>query len=185
MIESLSDFLRADHDWTQEHLIALLRDDSDEAKTLWRALAERTLYSDVIEIIGEQMVKHATDARLGRETSRSLVFSLVVECLFAFRESREPVIAYAKIQQMLRLLDDQGLMHAVNAIKTFVNELSRPSGNEGSSPSAEKLFNSAVAPFLKDVWPQEHSLITPVVSGAFARLPVATKKRVCECREVR
>ena len=175
MIESLSYFLMAEPDWSKEHLVTPLRVDTEEAKTLWRAVAERTLYSEIIKIIGEEMVKHATDARLGRETCRSLVFSLILECLFAFREGRAPVIAYAKIQQMLRLLDDQGLMHAVKTVETFVYDLSRPSRNEGGISSAEELLRAAVVPFLKDVWPQEHSLITPVVSGAFARLPAATR----------
>ena len=183
MIEFLPYFLRADHDWTQEHLITPLRDDTDEAKILWRAVAERTrvsgvrVPSEVIEIIGEEMVKHATDAKLGGETCRSLVFSLVLECLFAFHEGRAPVIAYAKVQQMFRLLDDQGRMHAVNTVETFVYDLSTPSKNESSSSSAEELFCSAVVPFLKDVWPQEHSLVTPTVSGAFARLPAATRSK--------
>ena len=181
MIEFLHYFLRADRDWAKEHLMTPLRDDTEEAKILWCAVVEPTrtgggrVSSAVIQIIGDEMVRHATDARLGRETCRSLVFSLILECLFVFREGRAPVIAYAKIQQMLRLLDDQGLMHAVETAETFVYDLSRPSRNEGGISSAEELFRTAVVPFLKDVWPQEHSLITPVVSGAFARLPVATK----------
>ena len=120
------------------------------------------------------MVRRATDASLGRKTRDSLVFSLVVECLHAFREKREPAIAYAEVQQMIRKLDEEVRIYAVRAVERFVRQISKPQTGGTDSPSAEELFCSAVAPFLQSVWPQERSLATSGVSQVLARLAATT-----------
>src|SRR5690606_32121863 len=115
--------------------------------------------------IGEAMAQRAADQKLGRETRQSLAFSLVVECLHALNEGREPAVPYHRVQQMLRSVDDEVRVHAANAVQQFIAEVS----NEKAT--AEDLLQRAVAAFLKSVWPQERSLITPGISEAFAKIP--------------
>ncbi len=79
MIEALPYFLHADRGWAQEHLIAPLLKDDGAALALWRAVARRTHFTKVLESIGGAMAQRANDRRLGRETRRRLVFSLVIE----------------------------------------------------------------------------------------------------------
>ncbi len=183
MIEELAYFLKADRAWTQEYLIAPLMTDSDEARTLWHAVARRRRSSEVLKIIGDAMAGHATDRRLGRETQRSLVFSLVVECLHALREQREPAVAYSRITQMLRLLDDETRASAAEVAQRFVRDNSTPRSREPPLSSPEDLFHSAVASFLQGVWPQERFLTTPGVSKALADLPAATEGAFAEAVE--
>jgi len=182
LIESLPYFLSADHSWTQEHLILPLLNDDGASLALWRAIARQTQFRNVLEIIGNAMAEKATDRRLGRQTRQSLVFSVVVESLYALREKRDPAIPYQRVQQMLRTLDDEVRASAAKAIQQFIVELSAsaptsapPEGAEGDvAEPAAALFRSAAAPFLRDVWPQERSLATPGVSGALADLPAAS-----------
>ncbi|MBV6656799.1 MAG: hypothetical protein KI785_03420 [Devosiaceae bacterium] len=179
MIEALPYFLAADRQWAEVNLIAPLRGDDEEALPLWRALARRTHFTEVLEIIGPEMVERANDRRLGRETRRSLVFSLVIEALHALRERREPAVPNADIQQMLRLLDDEVRAWAADSVQRFVRDLSadgkrdkgQDASEQSSALSAADLFRQAAAPFLASVWPQEQSLATPGVSGALADLP--------------
>lgn len=179
LIEYLPHFLHADPVWANEHLIAPLLVDDDHAAKLWRAVARRTHYTKTLESIGVAMAERANDLRLGRETRRGLVFSLVVEVLHAFREKREPAVAHPKITQMLRKLDDEVRASAANAIQQFVREMSaKVAAGAPSDPahrediqSAAATFRCAAAPFLREVWPQERSLATPGVSGALADLP--------------
>ncbi|RWI65370.1 hypothetical protein [Mesorhizobium sp.] len=188
LIEALPYFLRADPDWTQEHLIAPLLNDDGASLALWRAIARRTHFTDVLNIIGGAMAERATDRRLGRETRRRLVFSIVIESLHAFREGRDSVVPNPRIQQMLRTLDDEVRASAANAIQQFVRDLSekvpeegQPEGEEpNNAASAAALFRSAAAPFLRDVWPQERSLATPGVSGALADLPATSEEAFAE-----
>jgi len=140
MIEELPYFLRADPDWTYQHLVKPLKAENTEALALWRAIARRTQLMDVLGIIGGDMAERATDRRLGRETRRSLVFSLVIECLHALREQREPEIPYARIQQMIRSLDDEVRAYGASAIQRFVREVSAQSENGPESPLPEALF---------------------------------------------
>ena len=181
MIEALPYFLHADPDWTHEHLIKPLITDNAEAITLWRAIARRTHFSEVLKIIGGPMAERATDRRLGRETRRSLVFSLVIECLHAFREQRESAVPYARIQQMIRSLDDEVRSYGAEAVQRFVRDVS--GSREGGHPSPEQLFLSAAKPFLQIVWPQERSLSTPGVSRALANLPAAAREAFEEAVE--
>jgi hypothetical protein len=174
LIEHLEYFLQADHNWTERHLIAPLRNDNGEALALWRAIARRTHFTKVLQIIGSAMVDRATDLRLGRETRRRLVFSLVVESLHAFRESRDPAVHNSRLQQMLRSIDDEVRASAANDIQKFVRSLSAIQPDVADTPSAAMVFRSAAAPFLQKVWPQERSLATPGVSSAFADLPVTS-----------
>ncbi|BCM21396.1 hypothetical protein [Mesorhizobium sp. J8] len=188
LIEALPYFLHADPDWTQEHLIVPLLNDDGASLALWRAIARRTHFTEVLKIIGGAMAERATDRRLGRETRRSLVFSIVIESLHAFREGRESAVPNPRIQQMLRTLDDEVRASAASAIQQFVRDLSkkvpeegRPEGEEpDNAASAAALFRSAAAPFLRDVWPQERSLATPGVSGALADLPATSEEAFAE-----
>jgi hypothetical protein len=180
MIEELPNFLRADPDWTREHLITPLTADNEEARVLWRAIACRTHFSDVLKIIGGPMAERATDRRLDRDTRRSLVFSLVIECLNAFREQREPAVPYARIQQMIRSLDDEVRAYGAEAVQRFVREVSASHDGGPAPPSPAQLFRSAAAPFLQLVWPQERSLATPGVSRALADLPATAQEAFAE-----
>ncbi|MBB41600.1 MULTISPECIES: hypothetical protein [Hyphomonas] len=191
MIESLPYFLRADEDWARTHLIAPLLNDDGAALALWRAMARRTHFRNVLSIIGAPMAERAVDRRLGRETRRRLVFSLVIESLHAFRENRAPAVPNPRIQQMLRTLDDEVRASAANAIQQFVRDVSaKPADNDAEngeehekSAAAGALFRVAAAPFLREVWPQERSLATPGVSSAFADLPATSGDAFAEAVE--
>ena len=181
LIEYLPFFLQADRAWTNEHLVTPLLNNDVASLALWRAIARRTHFTDVLKIIGGAMAERATDRRLGRETRSSLVFSLVVESLHSFRENREPAVPNARIQQMLRSLDDEIRASAANAIQQFIISLSSKhiAGGE-APPTAADLFRSAGKSFLQNVWPQERSLATPGVSSAFADLPATSGEAFVE-----
>ncbi len=194
MIEALRYFLKADRDWTEEHLVGPLFKDDGATPALWRAVARHTHFTEVLKIIGPAMAERANDRRLGRETRRRLVFSLVIEALHAFRDNRPPAVANARLQQTLRTLDDEVRASAANAIQQFVRELSgKNSGekaevdgqaeNQERSATAASLFRSAAAPFLREVWPQERSLATPGVSRALADLPATSGEAFAEAVE--
>lgn len=176
LIEHISYFLDADHAWTEENLVRPLLIDDGNSLTLWRAIARATRFRKVLAVIGNAMAERAADPRLGRETRGRLVFSLVIETLYAFHEGRAPVVPNARIQQMLRTLDDEVRGTAANAVQMFVQQVSAGPAQNGEPPSAASLFRSAAAPFLRDVWPQERSLATPGVSKAFADLPAASRE---------
>ncbi|MGI3901290.1 MAG: hypothetical protein ACRYGP_06285, partial [Janthinobacterium lividum] len=188
MIEYLPYFLHADPDWAGEHLIAPLLNDDAAALALWRAVARRTHFTKVLESIGGAMAERANDRRLGRETRRQLVFSLVIESLHALREGRPSAVSNQRIQQMIRTLDDEVRASAANAIEQFVRELSsRPATNQPKEDeekvdrvAAAVLFRSSAALFLREVWPQERSLATPGVSSALADLPATSGEAFAE-----
>jgi hypothetical protein len=173
MIEALPWFLIADPEWSLDQLLAPLRKDTSEALALWRAVARQTLFTDALRIIGDLVAERAADGRLGRETRRSLVFSLVIESLHALREEREPAVPVASVQQMLRSLDDELRAHAAGAVQRFVIALSTQAEGPTPPPSSEDLFHLSAKPFLQQVWPQERSLTTPGIAGALADLPAA------------
>ena len=174
LLEDLRYFLRADSDWTQRHLITPLVANGDASLDLWPAIARGPLFTETLKIIGSAMVERVADGRLGRETRTSLMFSLVVESLHAFRESREPAVPNPQVQQMLRSLEDGVRSEAAATIQQFINEISKYEAEDDPPSAASGVFRSACTPFLGQVWPQERSLATPVVSRALARLPATS-----------
>ncbi len=180
LIEELDYFLKADPEWTKTNLVSPLLDDTSESRFLWRAVASRTRFFEVLNIIGAQAAERAKDQHLDRDIRNSLVFSVVIDCLHAFREKRDPAVPFPQVQQMIRSVDDEVRAHGAEAIQRFVHDLSSPSQEGASPPSPEELFQSAAAPFLQQVWPQEHSLATPGVSRALANLPASAKEGFAE-----
>ena len=179
-IEYLPYLLHTDRDRAQEYLIAPLLKDDGAALALWRAVARRTHFTKVLESIGAAMAKRANDRRLGRETRRRLVFCLVIESLHALSEGREPAVPNQRIQQMLRTLDDEVRASVANAIQVFVRDLSSKPPPDQVSSTRDGLFQTAAAPFLREVWPQARSLATPGVSGALADLPATSGEAFAE-----
>lgn len=180
LIEQLAYFLKADSTWTKERLVEPLLEESDRSIVLWRAVARRTRFRDVLEIIGEPMALRASDTRLGRDSRRSLAFSVVVEALHALKEDREPAVSVPLVQQMLRSLDDEVRAHAANSVQRYVRDVSVSTSEVGAPDSPEAVFSVAAKPFLEEVWPQERSLSTPGVSRAFADLPYTCRECFAE-----
>jgi hypothetical protein len=172
LIESIPYFLNADPEWTKEHLIEPLKEETAEALSLWHAISRRFVFGEALRFIGGTMSERAVDTRLDRETRQGLVFNLVLDVLFAYREQRSPAVPPARIQQMLRSVEDEIRAHGAEAVRRFVVD----NAAEAAEPAtaAEELFRQAVVPFLANVWPLERSLVRPGVSRAFAPLPAAT-----------
>lgn len=184
LIEHLGYFLRADPEWTEALLVKPLSEDSAESQFHWAAVARRVRSPDELALIGGRMADHAVNLQFSREVREILVLNLVVESLFAYREQREPKVGKDRVQQMLRLLDDEVRSYAANSLIRFIREVSAPTQVEDEKPSPEDLFRSAVKPFLEEVWPQERSLATPGVSAAFADLPAAARGAFAEAVDV-
>ncbi len=171
MIEHLSWFLRADELWAKERLIAPLLDDSKDALELWHAVAHKTIFADVLGVIGDKVAERAIDERLGQKLRQSLTWSLVIERLHAFLAGRDPAVSSPRVQQVLRSVSESVRAHAAQAVWRFVADQSIPGSTEARS--SEYLFSNASKPFLEHVWPQEYSLATPGVAQNFARLPAS------------
>ncbi|MFA6241640.1 MAG: hypothetical protein WC655_11970 [Candidatus Hydrogenedentales bacterium] len=180
LIEGLPYFIHADPDWTQEHLISILRTEHPDVISLWRAIGGVRLSRNVIESIGESMLERATDSMIDRRTRQSIVLRFVVECLYALFEDRIPAVPYHRVEQMIRSLDDEVRVHGAETIQRFVRDATTPSEGVDSPPSREELFRRAVKPFLHKVWPQERSLATPSISRALADLPAAAREDFVE-----
>jgi hypothetical protein len=175
-IEYLPWFLRADRKWTEAQLLAPLSQESEESLVLWRAVARSTRFFETLKLIGAKSVARAIDLKLSKENRKSLVFSLVIEILHSYKDSREPAVPIADVQQMLRLVEDEVRAHAADCVSRFQGEISR----DGGHWTAERLFDAAVQPFIENVWPQERSLVSQGVARAFSDLPSACGKRFAE-----
>jgi len=134
-----------------------------------------TQFYPVLRIIGDEMTERALKRELGRETRQSLVFSLMIECPWAFQQRREPAVAYSRVQQMIRSLDDEVRSYAADAIQRFVASVSASPEGIKQALTPETLYRDSAAPLLERVWPQERSLTTPGVARALAQLPAAAR----------
>ena len=173
LTEFLGYFHRADQEWTKEHLVDPLRADDAGTRTLWRGIRPGRLGSDVLRIIGADMVDRVKDPSLDRETRCTLAFIVLVEFLHSLREEGEPAVDRASVQQMIRSVADEVRESCAETVTLFVREASKPSEENPFPPSAEDLFLSAAKPFLQQVWPQELSLTTKGISSNLAKLPAA------------
>jgi len=180
-VESLSYFLQADQEWTEKNLIRPLMAQNFEAVVLWQAISRRIHRQQVLQIIGEEMVNRALDLRLGRENRCMLVRNLVIDSLHAYWLARRSSVERYKVQQMLRLVEDEVRISGAEILHQFIQESSNPSLNpERPTPNPEDLYSKAVKPFLREIWPQEKSLATQGLSQALADLPATTGQEFSE-----
>jgi len=170
----LNIFLNADPAWTESKLVPLLQSNEESSTALWRALGRRRIYEKLMRLIAPELVRRATDVRLGRETRKSLLFSLVVELLHAMLRNKRPPVTGDKIQQLLRSVNEEVRVHVANIPMQFLRD------NVSGGFTQEQLFAGAVKPFFERVWPQERDLVTPGVSKAFADMPAFAKGDFCE-----
>lgn len=177
MTEALAYFLQADRRWTIHTLIPPLLQQTGESKVLWRSLARRIQFKDVVKELGAAMLKRSTDVAFDREIRQMLAIDLVIECLQANLEKRKAVIELDAVQQMLRSVEDEVRANVAGVLTRFIYDTSSP---KNSAHSPHGVFQLAVAPFLQVVWPQEASLSTAGVSKAFAVLPAATNEAFAE-----
>ncbi len=177
LLGELGYFLQADRSWAEGNLIAPLYSDEAGRLALWRAVAGANLREKALRMIGEEVAREAANPDLGHRTRTSLVFSLVVESLFALLENREPAVDAARVQQVLRTVDDEIRGEAADTVVRFVREVSR-----GPYSSAD-VYERAAAPFLRDVWPLERTLASRGASRAFAKLPARVGRAFADAVE--
>ncbi len=181
LAERLQFFLRKDPAWAKQYLVDPLLANDFQSIALWRVVAKRSskallgLISD-LDVLAAKAIERATDLHLGQSARESLVGCLVIEVLTAFRDRREPVVAEARISQMLRSGDSETRLFAVGAVGSFQEGL----GLEGQKQSAENLFHTAIVPFFQRVWPQEQDLTSPDVSRELSSLPTAAGEAFAE-----
>lgn len=184
LIEHLGYFLLADPEWAETLLVKPLSEDSPEALFHWEAVARKVRSAQELELIGDWMADRATNPRFSRKIREILVLNLVVECLYAYWDKRQPKVGRGRVQQTIRLLDDEVRGYAANSVTRFIRDAFAAKDSAKERPSAEDLFRSAVKPFLEEVWPQERSLATPGVSAAFADLPAKVREAFAEAVDV-
>ena len=166
LLSVLEYFLQTDRAWAEVNLVAPLYSEDAGRLALWRAVATPNLRRTALSMIGEKVAQEATNEALGHRTRTGLVFSLVVESLFAKLDNREPAVDAGQVQQVLRLVDGEIRSEAADTVVRFVRDVSR-----AKECSSADVFESAAAPFLRDTWPLERTLATVGVSRALAKLP--------------
>lgn len=181
--EILSYLLRADTQWTQQSIIEPLRAGDDLSKKMWESLSHRTLFEDSLKHIKDAIILPCTDYAISRVARERLIMSVIVECLNAYREKREPYIAKVRVVRMLYSLDEEARAHAVGILSRFLFEVSKGEGNKDPSVTPEFLWSISVKPFIEDIWPKERSLTTPIIAREFAHLPAASRGRFAEAVE--
>ncbi len=180
MVQHIEYFLAADRAWTTRHLIEPLTNEDEPALLLWRSIGLRTRFTGVLKIIGNQVADRVTDTRLDRETRRSLAFSLVVECLHAQCDRREPAVRQSRVQQVIRSVEVDLRAYCARALVLFMGDVSKQETKEARERTPEGLFLRAIRPFLLEVWPQERSLTSSGLSRELAKLPAAARHQFAE-----
>lgn len=175
-IEYASHFYSQDPDWTSTNLLKLLTVENAETAALWRAISRNRLTSKVIKLIGSNAASKVCDQSLSKSSRSNLAWSLVVELVNSFFESRPSEISATNVQQMLRMADDEVRSHVIKIIEKFIIEVSI------SNPAHTKygIYELVGKPFFKEVWPQERLLVTPSISKSLASLPIVISEHLDE-----
>ena len=167
LVERLPVLLRMDASWAKESLVMPLRSPGAEGVALWRALVSHgTLPKSVLDLLGTEIAKQAANPSMGVDSRERLLDSLIDDSLEASRHQRCPSVTDAELQQALRAVDNPVRSHAAETVVRFLRPVDHARGG-----SPETAFESAIVPFMENVWPRDHPLVTADVSRAFARMP--------------
>jgi hypothetical protein len=167
-------FMHADGGWTEDALLSRL-EEGPESDVLWHAVAHSRLTRNVMVRLGRLMARRAVNGGLEMEVRRSLVERVCFDMLGGIYRAQTNFDLLPEAQQMLRAVPDELRAHAAHSVKRFMDDVVNSGGV--TPVSREEIFDRAVEPFLRDVWPQERAVVTPAVSEAFASVPAASCRR--------
>jgi hypothetical protein len=108
------------------------------------------------------MARRAVNGALEMETRRSLVERVCFAMLGDMWNGQTYADLLPDAQQMLRSIPDELRAHAALSVGRFMEDVARSRGE--SPPAHEEVFDRAIEPFLRDVWPQERAAVTPAVA---------------------
>ncbi len=177
-------FLSIDPVWTKEHLISPLRRHSGEVLAQWQMIGRKFRSTDLLKIIGQEISNRTRDSRLDKQTRHNLAHNVVTDSLHAFLVCRSPALSNNRVQQMLRNVDDETRAYSADTVRRFLVAWSSGNDQKHNPPDAAEVFQSAIVPFFKNVWPKERSLATPGVSKALAGIPVCAQDAFAEAVDV-
>ena len=177
-------FLKFDPEWTEEHLIAPLYGDSGETLALWQMIGRFLRSTKLLELVGQEMINRTRDYRLDKQTRRNLAHNVIFESLHAFLNKRSAAVDNNRVQQMIRNLDDETRAFCAIQVSRFLVNRSEETDQNPDLPQAVTVFQTAIIPFVKIVWPKERSLATPGVSKGLANLPISAQEAFAEAVEV-
>jgi hypothetical protein len=166
--------MHADGAWAEAALLSRL-EDGPESDVLWHAVAYTPLRRNVMARLGRLMARRAVNGVLEMETRRSLVERVCFAMLGDMWNGQPYADLLPDAQQMLRSIPDELRAHAALSVVRFIDDVARSRGE--SPPAREEVFDRAIEPFLRDVWPQERAAVTPAVAEAFASIPAASGRR--------
>jgi hypothetical protein len=166
--------MHADGAWAEAALVCRL-EQGPESDVLWNAVAHSPLRSIVMARLGQLMARRTSRGALGMEIRRSLVDRVCFYILSDMWNGKAINDLLPEAQQMLRSIPDELRSQAARAVERFINDVAQ--SNEATPPVREDVFDRAIAPFLREVWPQERAAVTPAVAEAFASLPAASGRR--------
>jgi hypothetical protein len=155
---------RADPAWAAEQLLQpLLRSDRQDIE-IWDAIARRGLSRESFGVVGQNMAAVVRGDLLPPKTRSGLAGWVTYWTLIDMRSDTTPAVPLAEVQQMLRLGGDQVRLRSAQTLKGFL---------EAKDKSPAEQFTSAVEPFLREIWPGDHTLRSTSVSSVLAALPAA------------
>ncbi len=170
-------YLQVDPTWTERYLVPALKECSPKERSessiaLWNALGRLGLAGGIPPVLATdamELIERSDDPKLSQWSRQRFLSKFVRDALRAFFHDREPVVDALQLRQLISRLDAE--MRSWCA-----TELWRCLVNLGDdSPSPEKVFRKAVAPFLEQVWPQELDLVSRGVSHSMASIPAASR----------
>lgn len=166
--------MRADGAWAEAALLSRL-ESGPESDVLWHAVAHSPLRRNVMARLGRLMARRAVNGALEMEIRRSLVERVCFALLGDMWNGDPYADLLPDAQQMLRAVPDELRAYAALAVERFMDDVARSSTE--NPPAREEIFDRAVEPFLRDVWPQERAAVTPAVAEGFASIPAASGRR--------
>ena len=172
-------YLRHDQPWADQHLLPILKERSDPSKghsgsavALWDAVGRLGLPGAIPSVLAAdamELIERSDDPRLSQWSRQRLLSKFLWDSLRASFNGTEPVVEGHQLRQLLSRLD--GEMRSWGAMQLWRCLVNSDDG----SLDAEEVFRKAVAPFLKNIWPQELDLVTRGVSHSMARIPAASR----------
>ena len=172
LLEGTGLLLGLDEPWFVATWLSTLPDTVSSGPDPWQALSRVRPNRGLIRAIGPRMATQATDGRHAREVQTGLAHHLVTESVNALRRGKPPGVPHRDVGQMLRSVSAEVRAKIAALLPGYLARVPG-SAERASSARRAEAFHTSIEPFLREVWPGERSLSTPMVSKAFARLPAA------------
>ncbi|MBB4292024.1 hypothetical protein GGE16_004100 [Rhizobium leguminosarum] len=156
-----------DPEWTRANVLSVLDGgDVSDQNALWAGFfwAARVPDTDLYVQLKPHLLRRATERRSVRRNYNEIIAGMLMAGWASFDSSGSRLVGSEELRDLLTSTDDELRSHVIWQLERWSEEATK------AGPDPDQNWSKLLVPFLKEVWPKQKSVKSPLVSARLCEL---------------